>query len=350
MTNDIGIVAIGRNEGQRLQQCLESLVSSGCPIVYVDSGSTDGSVELAHSLCAAVVELDMSIPFTAARARNEGFAQLKKLHPQIQFVQFLDGDCALDPDWLGKATEFLRQHSQIAVACGRRRERYPDHSVYNRLCDLEWDTPVGEAKACGGDSLMCVAAFEQVAGFNPSVIAGEEPELCVRMRQVGWQIYRLDAEMTLHDAAIEHFSAWWRRCVRAGYAYALGASLHGGKPERHWVKHKRSCIFWSGLLPLITVLLIWPTRGWSMFLLALYPLQWVRIFRGQLQRGRSGKEARLLATFLLIAKFAEFLGTAKFFMHRMSGRQAVLIEYKRAPDIAPPRSKQVLEQCNSGSH
>lgn len=214
MATVIGVVVIGRNEGQRLERCLVSLAHGADKVMYVDSGSTDGSLQLAANLGVAVLALDMSIPFTAARARNEGFAALQRLLPSMQLVQFVDGDCEVNASWLATAQAFLEQHPAVAVVCGRRRERFPQRSVYNLLCDLEWDTPVGEAKACGGDALMRADAFAAVGGFRPDLIAGEEPELCVRLRANGWKIWRLAAEMTLHDAGMTRFTQWWRRsCV-----------------------------------------------------------------------------------------------------------------------------------------
>ena len=212
----VGFVAIGRNEGGRLETCLSSARAQRLAMVYVDSGSTDGSVTLARSLGADVVELDLSIPFTAARARNEGAARLVANHPEIDFIQFVDGDCELNATWITTALIEMTAKPQAAVICGRRRERFPDATVYNKLCDLEWNTPIGKAKSSGGDALIRRSAFEQVGGYNPSVIAGEEPEMCVRLRAAGWEIWRVDAEMTLHDAAMTRFGQWWKRNVRAG--------------------------------------------------------------------------------------------------------------------------------------
>src|SRR3990167_5804095 len=223
MSSAIGVVVIGRNEVERLERCLASLVGAAGKIVYVDSGSTDASVPMAQGLGVEVVALDMSRPFTAARARNEGFACLQRLQPDIHFVQFVDGDCEVVDDWLAKAQAFLCEHPAVAVVCGRRRERFPQRSIYNRMCDLEWDTPVGEAKACGGDALMRADAFAAVKGFRADLIAGEEPELCVRLRAIGWKVWRLGEEMTLHDAAMTHFSQWWQRTLRGGHAFAEGA-------------------------------------------------------------------------------------------------------------------------------
>lgn len=190
--SQIGVVAIGRNEGERLRRCLNSVADRGLVLVYVDSGSGDGSIELARGLGVEVVELDLSRPFSAARARNEGLERLLEVAPSVQYVQFVDGDCEIVDGWVDRARRELDERPEAAVVCGRRRERYPEQSVYNHLADLEWDTPIGEAKACGGDALMRVAALRQAGAYNPELIAGEEPELCVRLRQKGWRIFRVD--------------------------------------------------------------------------------------------------------------------------------------------------------------
>jgi GT2 family glycosyltransferase len=271
-----GVVAIGRNEGERLRQCLQSVIGKVAGVVYVDSGSTDGSVAMAQAMGVLVVELDMSVPFTAARARNAGFARLLESLPQLAYIQFVDGDCEVVAGWLEHASEFLDNHDDVAVVCGRRRERYPQRSIYNALCDIEWDAPLGEVRACGGDALMRAAAFRAVDGFRPDMIAGEEPELCIRLRASGGRIWRLGEEMTLHDAAMLRFGQWWQRSKRAGYAFALGAYLHGRPPERHYVRHARRALFWGVALPLLTALLgLIDTRFAG--LIFLYPMKILRI-------------------------------------------------------------------------
>ncbi|NWG92335.1 MAG: glycosyltransferase family 2 protein, partial [Parvularculaceae bacterium] len=196
MTSRVGFVAIGRNEGERLVACLKSLgAAAKGPIVYVDSGSTDDSVARAVDLGADVVRLDMSVPFTAARARNAGAARQRDTFG-VDYIQFIDGDCALAGGWIETARAVLDANSDVAAVCGRRREIRPDASVYNRLCDIEWDTPIGDAQACGGDVMMRADAFFAVGGYRASLIAGEEPELCLRLREKGLKIVRLDADMT----------------------------------------------------------------------------------------------------------------------------------------------------------
>jgi len=330
----VGLVAIGRNEGSRLRQCLIEAHRQVACVVYVDSGSTDGSVELARSIGADTVELDLSIPFTAARARNEGFARLLQLVPDIEFVQFVDGDCEIVDGWMECAESELAAKPDVAAVCGRRRERYPAASIYNQLCDIEWDTPVGEAKACGGDFMIRARAFQQVEGFNPALIAGEEPEMCVRLRQKGWKILRLDAEMTLHDAQMTSFAQWWKRAQRAGHAYAEGSWMHGSEPERHWVKETQSAWLWGLVLPALALGMALPTQGWSLLLLSAYPLATYRIYNYYVKhRDIKTKDAAIYALSCVLAKFPHLQGQIQFHQRRLLGQQSKLIEYKTTNSI-----------------
>lgn len=299
-------------------------------LVYVDSGSTDGSVELAEGLGADVVSLDLARPFTAARARNEGLARLLELAPDLKYVQFVDGDCELAEGWIAGARCELNRRPDAAVVCGRRRERSPNASVYNRLVDLEWDTPVGLARSCGGDAMMRIDALRAVGGYDPSLIAGEEPELCVRLRREGWTIHRLDAEMTLHDMAMTRFGQWWRRTARAGHAFAEGAALHGKPPERHFARETRSILIWGLIAPILALVLAWPTWGLSLGGLAAgYVALALRVYRHhRYQRGRSSADARTSACFTIMGKFAEAQGALRYWLGRASGRRSRLIEYR----------------------
>lgn len=317
---DWGVVVIGRNEGERLRRCLESVLKQTDRVVYVDSGSTDGSVALARRLGARVVRLDLSQAFTAGRARNAGWHALLRQWPHLGWVQFVDGDCEVMAGWLAAARAFMGQHTQHAVVCGRVRERHPEASIYNRLCDQEWDTPVGDTRACGGNAFMRVEALLAVQGFRDGLIAGEEPELCVRLRAQGWKVHRLDVDMTWHEAAMGHWHQWWRRTVRGGYAFAEGAWLHGAPPERHWVAETRRALLWGGLLPAVLLALAVGLGPECLALCLVYPLQWLRL------AWRTGSRAR--ASFLVLGKFAEAQGCLKFYWGLWTRRRSGLIEYK----------------------
>ena len=339
-----GVVVIGRNEGERLRRCLTSLAESRPCLIYVDSGSTDGSVALAESLGVEVVQLDLTEPFSAARARNEGFAQCLHQHPHLESVMFVDGDCEVVAGWLERAEVELLAHPDVVVVCGRRREIHPEQSVYNRLVDLEWDTPIGPALSCGGDALFRVAAYRAVGGFDPSVRACEEPELCQRLRARGGRVVRIDAEMTRHDLNMTRLGQWWRRQARFGYhslniernfpppiapASTIPPSLFGASLRR--------ARLWGIGWPVLTLILsggIGAVLGWNYGLLAvglmvsLLTAQMGRLaWRVRRQVQRPG-DAVAYGVLMVLDKWANLVGQWEFLRDQRRGRGPRLIEYK----------------------
>lgn len=294
---NVGFVVIGRNEGARLVTCLDSVAREGVPMVYVDSGSMDDSVSTAKARGIPVVELDRSRPFTAARARNAGADRLLAEMPHIPFVHFIDGDCELVSGWLGNAVATLHAEHETGVVCGRRRERHPDASFYNQLCDNEWNTPVGFAHTCGGDALYRVAALRDGGGFSSHLIAGEEPDLCHRIRKAGWRVRRIEGEMTIHDAAMTRFGQWWQRNRRSGYATAEALATYGKKDRRLW-REVISNTLWA--LPIA-----WP----------LWPVLWLRV---------ANRRGRMEASFITLGKLPHLQGQFDYWRRRRSR----LIEYK----------------------
>lgn len=323
----LGAVAIGRNEGERLQRCLKSLITSCEAVVYVDSGSSDESVSLAESMGVDVVRLDMTSPFTAGRARNAGFEMLCEVRPDIELVQFIDGDCTLEEGWLDVASDYLSHNPEIVIVCGRRKERHPDASIYNRLCDIEWNTPVGDAGACGGDFLIRRTAFMDIGGFDSRLIAGEEPDLCHRLRKEGWRIHRLDHGMTAHDAAIESFLQWARRSRRSGYAYLARAYVNRHDGCRYCWKENLRIAFWSAALPSVIVALGVLVSGWWFLLFLSYPLQFLRL-RAKLYDDDRSLSPTTFAFFSLLGNWMEFSGQLQFIFRLVTRSEQAIIEYK----------------------
>ena len=326
----IGIVAIGRNEGRRLKRCLQSTRERIVHCVYVDSGSTDGSVDAARGLGADVVEIDTSVPFTAARARNRGVERLRTIAPQVRYVQFIDGDCVLVDGWIEAAMQLLDADGRIGAACGRRREEHPERSIYNRLCDIEWDTPIGEVAACGGDALVRMAALQEVGGYNAKLIAGEEPELCIRLRKAGWTIHRIDHEMALHDADMHRLGQWWKRSVRAGHAYAEVVAMHGGKSLPAWGKQVFSQWLWALVYPVAMLVLALAVTPWALLGMVAYPAQLYRIAHSQGGRWWPSRIAWAYALSCLGSKVAGVVGQTKYWAGRAFGNPAEIIEYKHS--------------------
>jgi len=329
----LSVVIIGRNEGERLERCILSAQAIAGwiakEVIYVDSGSTDGSPELAAKLGVYVLPLSPGA-FTAARARNLGWRNASG-----KLILFLDGDTILDENFPLLALTELEKETTNAAAWGHRRELCECLSVYVRVLDLDWVYPPGETLFFGGDVLVRRSALESVNGFDETLIAGEEPEMCRRMRNLGWHIQHIDAPMTLHDLAITRFSQYWRRSQRAGYAFATVSARFRGTSDPFWAeeakRNKIRGLFWLlsplvALVASVALLSAWPFMLWVILLFALaartaYQYRW--------------KPARW--TTLLLYGFHSHLQQIPIFFGQlqflMNGNKA-LMEYKDVTPIA----------------
>jgi hypothetical protein len=299
-------------------------------VVYIDSGSGDGSPDYARSKGTEVVELDLSIPFTAARARNAGCERLLEMRPTLEFVQFVDGDCSFAQAWLDRAAETLDTNPEVVAVWGSRMERFPERSIFNSICQVEWNqAPIGATRAFGGDVMMRLKGWREVGGYDPTVIAAEDDEFSVRLRRNGWLILRIDAEMTYHDAQITRLAQWWRRAVRCGYAYAQVSAIHGAPPEHYFLREKRRAWVWGLLTPLLILILAWPTHGLSFLLLGLYPLRASRTALQAIQREVPRPVAVAWGVSCSVSSFAHGVGIMKYTLDRTRKRAPTIIEYKR---------------------
>lgn len=335
----VGVVVIGRNEGERLHCCLLSIAGQAEAVVYVDSGSTDGSVALAEGMGVMPIGLDMSQPFSAARARNAGFAALVGYWPTVSFVQFVDGDCELTPGWLPLARDALERRNELAAVAGHLREKSPEVSIYNRLGELEWNfLGSGDVGSVGGIFMVRREAFEKVGGFDPSVPAGEEPELCLRLNKAGWIISRLDTVMAKHDLAMTRFGQWWRRQVRGGY----GAIDVANRFKLHrFKKHVMRAKFWSvwpGLVILAGFAIGW---GAAAAMFCLWPAQMTRIALLTFRRGQPAHVAIAYAFYTMVSYWPQMQGQFQYMLDKIHDRGSRLIEYKQA--AIPSRGSVIQE-------
>jgi glycosyltransferase involved in cell wall biosynthesis len=326
----IGAVAIGRNEGERLKLCLRSLVGRCAPVVYVDSGSTDGSADFARSLGVDVVELDMSMHFTAARARNHGWRRVVELAPDTDFIQFVDGDCEIVDGWLEAASWVLTNKPHVATVCGRRKERYPEASVYNRLMDIEWDQPPGEERhTFGGDVMTRVVALQDVGGYDSHVIGSEDDELLLRFRLAGWTNLRIARDSSYHDANIHSFKAWWLRAMRSGHAYGQVGEMYDDKPIQHYKRERRKAKVYGGALPALGAGLALPTLGLSLGAVgSVYALQFGKIYLWARGTGLSPRNSAAFALSQVIVKLPELIGLSIYRYRRLRNLPYTMIHYR----------------------
>lgn len=318
---DIGAVIIGRNEGGRLIESIRSVQSAGLPVVYADSGSSDGSPAVARRLGVPTIELDSSRPYSAARGRNEGVDELQRRWPASEYVLFLDGDCILDPNFAPAAAATFEEKPDCAIVTGHLSERHPDASIYNRLCSIEWRSPAGRVDDLnlGGIMLARISAFRAVGGFRSQVIAGEEPDLAARLGDAGYTIFKIDAPMAVHDAEMLTFAQWWKRATRGGYGIAQLFDLHRRTSRPVAVRELRSAVIWAFALPLVTLMLLWPTHGLSLVLVGGYGLLGWRVLKHYIRTGLSRSDAWLITIFILCGKFPEFVGITRYCFNRLCG-------------------------------
>lgn len=339
MIGSLAVVVVGRNEGARLVRSLASVGALRGRTVYVDSGSTDGSLEVARAFGVPVVSLDTTRPFTAARARNAGVAEVTRRWPLARFVHLLDADCELAPGWCEAATAFLEARPDVAAVTGRLRERDPEASPYNRLADMEWaDLPPGDTHTCGGIATWRMAPLRSLGGFDPTLIAGEEIELCLRVRRLGKRIVRLDRAMAYHDMDMHRLSQWWQRRMRSGHAYAELAWRQGGSVEPRWVRRAGSILVWGGVVPAAGVVGAVPTLGLSLVPWLGYPVLWARSYGDRRRRGDPARHAALYATACIGGKVADFAGMWRFVWNRWVRHAPTrLMEHKASPAAARAR-------------
>jgi GT2 family glycosyltransferase len=308
---DIGIVVIGRNEGEHLNESLTSTQNTNCLVIYADSASEDNSVEIAKELNVETVELDKNFPLNAARGRNAGAKRLLELNPNIKFIQFIDGDTILAPGWLPIAQALMQEKQDVAIVAGELKEKNHSQSIYKELSALEWQRDPGITLSCGGNLMIRTDVFSKLGGFNPMIIGGEDTELCYRVRQQGWKIFHSAAPMGIHDTKIYGIKDFWKRCARTGYGYQQISSLYAHAHEKLFLRENISNWIYGGIIPIAALGLAFVTSGWSLILFLIYPILIVRIYFSL--KNRWGPSlAFAYAVACTIGKFPGFYGACKY--------------------------------------
>ena len=320
----VTVVIIGRNEGERLIRCIESVramdFADGFEIVYVDSGSSDDSVERAESLGAKALTLPPG-PTTAAKGRNRGLRDAT-----TPFLFFIDGDTIVDPHFLRKAVAYLDEHDRVAAVFGDRRELFPKNSIYNRVLDLDWIYPLGVVPFFGGDVVVKKSALDAAGPYREDLIAGEEPELCSRIRAAGFEIHHLDLPMTGHDLDIKRFSGYWRRCYRTGHAYAEVAQLTNG--DTFGAASRRNLVQAPGYIVVLLIFLILFKWWGALLLLSGGLLVLARTVLRSRWRRADTATTLLYAIHGHFCQFPIWLGQIGYYLNAGRRKKSRLIEYK----------------------
>lgn len=324
MSVPVDLVLIGRNEGARLVAGLASVRGAARRVVYVDSGSTDDSVAQARAAGAEVVSLDLSTPFTAARARNAGYDALRATGPAPEIVQFIDGDCSLVDGWIDAGRAALARDPKLGLVTGWRRELRPTANIYHSLAEREWLQPAGPIKVCGGDMMVRATAFEAVGGLDGALISSEDEDFCLRLAKAGWRLERLPRDMTRHDIAMTRLSEWLRRALRAGHGFAEVGARH---PDHYRRQIARIWVY-GAVLPGVFVAGLFTVWWIAAAVAALYALSFVRTARGLARDPAPVGTPWGHAVFFTIGKFPNLAGMILWRIRRLRGAAPRLIEYK----------------------
>lgn len=336
MSDICAIVVIGRNEGPRLEETLVAARATGLPVTYVDSRSSDGSVSRARALDVDIVEMGDHEPLGAARARNLGARHVLDQRPEVKYIQFVDGDCLLHPDWPNQALAVLESDSTTTAVCGWTLEARPQRNVFHRMAQMEWQMgSVGEVPDFAGVVMMRTDAFLAAGGYDPKVVAGEDTELSSRIRQAGGRIQRIDAVGALHDINMSSPRQWWQRSARCGYAYAEIAVLHRHTDQLFLHEAKRT-VAWGAVAPLAALALLRWSRLPLLLLGARYGASAIRAARSVDPPGATWIDRLTYGVGCVIGSLPGALGVAKFALDSVRGRHPSLIEYRRLPTTSPP--------------
>jgi GT2 family glycosyltransferase len=308
----VGIVVIGRNEGERLRHCLLTLVNTHHVLLYIDSASDDGSLEMARQM--KVNAFSISSPhLSAALARNEGAKHLFKLAPDLCYIQFVDGDTILSSEWLQKGEQILDEKSDVAVTCGDLNEKDENFSFYKIISGIEWKQQRGEVACCGGNCMVRASVFFQLGGFNISIPAGEDSEFCYRVRKQGWKVFHSADKMGEHESSVNSFWDYWKRCKRTGYAYQQISLMYKNSSEKLFIKDNLSNWIYGGIIPIGILVLIPFTHAWSLWVLCIYPLLAVKIFI-QEKKKLTAKQAFVYSLGCIVSKFPGFIGACSYLL------------------------------------
>ncbi len=241
---DLSFVVIGYNEGKHIRGCLESVRAITLPgarfeVIYVDGGSKDNSLEEARRVDGVRI-LGGEKRRRAAENRNLGAA-----HARGKYIQFIDGDMYLDPDWPALAMAFLDLHLDVGGVSGMLEEA--NTSYVFRVLQIDWNPVEGEVDAFGGAAMYRRDVFEQAGRFPEDVSTGEDPLLCWRIRNLtAHKVWYLHKRMAKHDLGFRGLRDYWKRSTTTGRAYIEIATRCWDSKDPMWKPNVIRNFVWAG--------------------------------------------------------------------------------------------------------
>ncbi len=260
----VSVVVIGKNEEKNLEACFRSLIAMDYPIdkfeiIYVDTGSTDKSVDIAKRFSVKIAKENSTFP-TPGLAFNRGIREAK-----YNIIHFVGGDMTTDKTYLKKAIGVLGT-SNIVCVFGNVTERKSNKNFIAKVLSYPWRSrKVGYVDAPGGGGTFLKSILKEVGGYNPFILKGQETELGFRIRKKGYRIYMIDCIMAIHDYDINNLFDWAKRFYIIGKSFGKILTLPAKQSYSEFKTHATSLLI-QGVVFLALVFFLLITKKFLFFL------------------------------------------------------------------------------------
>jgi GT2 family glycosyltransferase/membrane protein implicated in regulation of membrane protease activity len=193
------VVVCSYNGAATIGACCEALAALDYPdyeVIVVDDGSSDATATIAAEYGFRVIRTDNR---GLSSARNTGWQ-----HATGEIVAYTDDDAAPDPDWLRHLARSMRDGAHAGVGgpnvpppddprTARCVSRAPGNPTHVLLSDREAE------HIPGCNCAFRRSALEAVDGFDPRFrVAGDDVDVCWRIRERGWTLGFSPAAMVWH--------------------------------------------------------------------------------------------------------------------------------------------------------
>jgi hypothetical protein len=182
----LAIIIPVKNDARRLARCLAAIAANrrdpaDATVIVADNGSSDDSPRVAAAAGARV----MSLPgLRVSEMRNQAAAST-----EAELLAFIDADHEIVPDWIPTAVSAL---AGADIGAAGALYSAPENGTWvQKMYGVLRGRTKGRSEVAwlgSGNLVVRRSAFQQLGGFDPSLEACEDVDLCQRLKSAGWTI------------------------------------------------------------------------------------------------------------------------------------------------------------------